>query len=323
MNKSGNKKRTLLNIPYNERHIQLLYKLFVKKYLTTFQIWWLFFRHTKHLKVCQEFLRKLRDTYGLIRSIEVAYKRGTPRPHLIWAITDLGREILAYECGVDPHLLSNTKPWANEENNLKIKHILACTDFELVLRDACEQTGITLEEILEAQETTHHPLRQQMALAGAGGEEYRPPIPDQLITLNSEGLRAIFHVEIDRATEPLESVALSSYERETIAGKVLAYLTYADTDYYNELFGDRPLRVAFITQGQRRLHNMVAVTEKVLKRYVRYREDLPEDEKQQKWEELLWLRKRFRFLANAHADTLLTHPVWSVPGYETLQTMFE
>src|SRR5687768_6011273 len=83
MNKSGNKQRTLLNIPYNERDIQLIYKVFVKKYLTTLQIWHLFFRHTKHMKVCQERLRKLRE-YGLLRSIEVAHKRGTPRPHLLW-----------------------------------------------------------------------------------------------------------------------------------------------------------------------------------------------------------------------------------------------
>jgi hypothetical protein len=70
---------------------------------------------------------------------------------------------------------------------------------------------------------------------------------------------------------------------------------------------------------------MVVVTEKVLKHYVQYRENLPEEVKRQKWADMLWLGKRFRFLtfANTQAETLLTHPVWRVPGQDTLQTLFE
>ena len=60
MKTPGNHKSSLLTIPYTKRDILILYAVFVTRYMTTTQIWRLFFSHTSSL-VCNQRLKKLVD----------------------------------------------------------------------------------------------------------------------------------------------------------------------------------------------------------------------------------------------------------------------
>lgn len=317
MKKSGNKKRTLLNLPYTKRDIEIVYTVFTKKYMTTPQIWALFFSHTKHQKVCQQRLRKLHE-YRLLRAIEQAHKRGEARPPYIWALDVLGGELLIRERGVDPHLI-NTKPRADEDKSLSIKHILATTDFQIVLQAACDRCGMTVEEWITEREVRSLRTKETVTIAGPGGQTLKIPIPDALFTISRNDKRALFHLEVDRATEDIE---LSTFERQSIAGKVMEYLSWEESEHYRTEFGVRPLRVCFVTIGMRRMQNMCIATKKVLEQKLASHIHLSENEKRA---ELARLGKRFRFITFDHLNpvTLLTHPVWQIAGHERLGTLFE
>src|SRR3954471_13813043 len=97
--KTRGRNKLRLAIPYTKRDILILYAVFVVRYMTTPQIWKLFFSHASML-VCNQRLKKLVD-YGLLRVIEQAIKRGEGRKPYIYALTSLGGELLTYERGVD------------------------------------------------------------------------------------------------------------------------------------------------------------------------------------------------------------------------------
>lgn len=308
-----------MDIPYTERDIRLIYKVFVKRYATTNQIWRWFFPNTKHMRACQERLRKLSVEYGLLRSIEQAYKRGESRPPLIWSVTKLGGELLVYERGVDPQLIRNLKPWADEDKNQKLKHILAATEFEFTLLDACALSQITLVEWLDEREFGRQATKSTETFLGPQGEPLKPPKADLLFVLGVQNRKAIFHAEIDRASE---DIGFSNLERESITGKLLLYIYWEENLCYREQFGTRPLRVTFVTTGARRMSNMVKAAERVIQQRVSARSDLSEQDKQA---EFARLAKRFRFITfdRVQPETLLTQPVWSIAGDDKLHSLFD
>jgi hypothetical protein len=121
-------------------------------------------------------------------------------------------------------------------------------------------------------------------------------------------------------------IELTTFERQSIGGKIHEYLAYEQSEYFRTEFrsetGIRPLRVLFITTGERRLHNMKSAAEKVIEQQLTARTDLTEEEKKA---EFIRLGKRFRFITfeNLQPATLLTQPVWAVAGQDSLQTMIE
>lgn len=311
--KSGNSKRTLLEIPYTQRDIRILEFICWKKYCTTRQIFLLFFAS---LKVCQQRLRKLWE-YGLVRVIEQAVKRGEGRKPYIFALTKLGAELLVYERGIDPKLI-NTKPRADEDKSLSIKHILATIDFQVVLYKACTATGITLEEWLDERVIRSEQMKEKITLVDPQGEVVKPPIPDALFTLMHESKRAIFHLEVDRSTE---DIGLSTFERQSIAGKVIEYLLWEESEAYRQVYETRPLRVLFVTVGPRRMQNMCKAAERMIRRHVESQTELPAKEKETK---MIRLCRQFRFITfdQLNPETLLAQPVWQITGSKSPNTLF-
>lgn len=284
--------------------------------MTTAQIWKLYFAHTKNMKVCQQRLHKLRE-YGLLRAIEQAQKRGEGRPPYIWALDTLGGELLVHERGVDPKLI-NTKPRADEDRSLSIKHILATTNVHIALQDACRNTNMTIDEWITEREVRSLRTREAKLPDGLNGQVIKVPIPDALFTLTRDGKHAIFHLEVDRATEDIE---LSTFERQSIAGKVIEYLLWEESDDYQREYGTRPLRVLFVTLGRGRMQNMRKAAEKILEQKLALRSGLSNENKQA---ELVRLGKRFRFITfeQLNPETLLTQSVWSIAG-KGAGTLFE
>lgn len=317
MKKSGNKRRTLVETPYTARDIQIVYAVFAKKYITTPQIKALYFPHSRNDKVCQQRLRKLRN-YGFLRAIEQAAQWGTGRKPHIWALDRKGGELLIAECGVDAKLIV-TKPWADEDRNLQIKHILATTDVHIAFQQAANHAGLVLETWLDERDLRSQSKRAAVKVVAADGQERTPPIPDAFLVLNAADKRGMFQLEVDRATEDLD---FSTYERQSIAGKTLEYLAWEASAPYRQAFGKRPLQVLWVTTGVRRLRNMVGATESLLQQQVSLRAELSDEQKQAEWARLC---KRFQFttLAQVQADALLTQPIWQMAGSEILTPLLK
>lgn len=315
MNKSFNKPALLSEIPYTKRDIELVYRVFIKKYITTPQLWRIFFRDTSQ-KVCSNRLHKLHQ-YGLLRAIPQSFQWGQGRKPHLWALDKLGGQLVVVECGVDPKLIHRS-PRADEENNLAIKHLLATTDFQLSLLDACQAQAMMLETWQDEFESRWQPRPQAPLFISSDGQERKPPIPDAVFTLICEGKRGIFHLEIDRATEDIE---LTTFQRQSIEGKLIEYLLWEESEHYQSIYGTRPLRVLFTTPGERRLQNMLKVTEKVVQHRI---QSHPGWDKAQQQAEFMRLSKRFRYTTQACAlqpEHLITQPIWQMAGSAVRQTM--
>jgi hypothetical protein len=312
---SSNKRQKHLNIIYTVRDIQFLYALLGIKYMTTTQIFELFWRNSyshPHVarKACQRRLRQL-EQYGIIRRTKQAVVPGRgSRP-----------DLLEYECGVDPKSV-DVAIWADEELNPKIRHVLATTDVHIAFHRACQQSAYALEEWTDESALRNSPTKDTIPIPGPDGTESQSVIiPDVFFTLNRNGRRAFYRAEIDRATVDLEA---SREQKRSIAQKIKRYLLLEQSESYRKRYGTRPLQVLWVVKGERRMNNMVNVTDKVIKHFVQLPAEAPTDEHQKqayekKLAECRRLQKRFLFttLEEISHQNPITDPIWRIVGSDS------
>jgi hypothetical protein len=298
-----------------KRDIQILLGIFSSGgYMSTRQIWQEFFPETKNPHATQMRLKKLViDDY--LRVVEQAVKRGEGRLPYILALGPLGRDVLAFEQGIDPKLI-NIRPRADEERSLFLKHLLRVTDLRILLKQACAHTGLTLEWISEREIKI---LRTESEITIPDGEKLKIPIPDAQFTLINNETRALFQLEVDMASE---DISFSSFQRQSISGKLAEYLTWEESDHFRQLFGSRPLRTLWITVGQTRKANMVQAAERVIHHRLSTRTDLS-DESRQKMGGILSRRFRVATFDELHPESILTQPVWTMAGHSDLQILLD
>jgi hypothetical protein len=262
-------------------------------------------------------LRILRER-GLVRSIEQATMRGEGRKDFVWALTEKGAQLLTHERGIDPKLI-DVREWSAESFSPLLRHLLLTTDIHIAVFQACAHSGITLESWIDERELRSIQKMDKVKIPGLHGGDWELPIPDAMFTIEIEGKRAIFRLEIDRSTIDIDP---SLYEKRSIIGKARKYMALEASQYYETEYEGRPLRVLYITHGDRRLLNMKSATQKALRERVQWQSELNE---QRQKVEIERLGRRFRFLTfdQVNSQTLLTQPIWHVAGCNTLQTMLE
>jgi hypothetical protein len=234
--------------------------VFMARYMTTPQIWALYFRETKPYKVVQERLRKLKQ-YGVLRCIEQAFKRGESTPPYLWALDELGKELLVQERGIDPEQIDTT-PWMHEDNNHKILHLINTTNVHIALEQAALAVGMTVAAWLDERVLQSQPEVYSLSVAVEDREVTKRFVPDAHFVLSRDGKQGMFWVEIDQATIDLEP---SSYAKRSIIGKLRDVLAWEQSAQYQQEFGERPLRYLIVTTGVRRMQNMLKLAEKVFK----------------------------------------------------------
>lgn len=257
---------------------------------------------------------------GFIRSIEQAVVRQEGRKPYLWALAEGGKQLLVRERGIEPALIDTT-PWIDESHNSLIKHLLATTDFHIALLQACAQYGFTLEEFTDERELRSQHQWENIRLEDEAGQPLRPPVPDAQFVINRQDKRAYYLLEVDRATIELTP---SVFEKRSISKKIRSYLALANSAYYRQMYGTRPLRVLWAVKGTRRLAHMKEVTENIIKTAVSLHEHYRTEAEQQHCQaqyETLGLRFRFIALDQVQPQTLLTHPVWQVAGQTMLQPL--
>lgn len=329
MSQSSNKRRKHLHISYTARDIRFLYALWGIKYMTTTQIFELFW-HTSitnpllALKACQRRLRQL-EKYGVIRRIKQAVIPGTGSKPDLFKLAANSVSLLEYECGVDPKSV-DTETWADEELNPKIKHILATTDVHIGFHRACQYSGYSLDEWTDESALRNSSTKDTVTITGQdGGETQVVIIPDVFFILSRDGKRGIYRLEVDRATIELEA---SREQKRSIAQKIRRYLLLKQSDLYRERYGGRRLQVLWAVKGERRQANMMKVTGKVIKQFVKLPDQVPTDEIQKKeYEQKLAECKRlntyflFTTLEHINRHNPITEPIWHIVGSEKPQTL--
>jgi hypothetical protein len=329
MNQSSNKWGKFQGIPYTERTLRFLLKLWGIKYMTTTQICELFWLEASSspllaLKSCQRQLRKL-EKYGLIRRIHQAVVPGTGSKPDLFKLSANSVPLLANLCNIDPESI-DVAVWADEELNPKIKHILCTTSVHISIQKGCNANDYTLEEWIDETTLRNAPTKDTITLTNSKNQEVTVTIiPDVMFTLSREGKQAIYRLEIDRATIELEA---SHQQKRSIALKMKRYLLLEGQQSYQAQYGHRPLQVLWAVKGERRMNNMLYVAGKVIKRFVGLPHEVPGDEQQKEEYELKLaeckrLNRRFLFatLEQINCHNPLTDPIWHKVGSKEPQSL--
>lgn len=322
---SGSKWQKRQAIAYTPRDIQVLYALWGIKYMTTTQIWALFWRETSQnkllaLKSCQRRLRQL-ERYGVIRRLKQAVKRGEGSRPDIFKLAAKSVPLLAYECGVDPKAV-DVEVWADEESSPKIKHILATTDVRIAFHMACHTSGYTVAEWSDESALRNAPTKDTLTLTDAKGDKHQIVIiPDALFILKRGEKSAVCRLEVDRATMELEA---SREQKHSIAQKLRRYLLLEESPSYREHYGTRPLLVLWAVKGERRMNNLYSLADKVIKEKVKLPKKMPTTAQeiqayQEKQAQVEQLSQRFLFttLEQIARHNVLTDEIWRMVGRQT------
>jgi DNA-binding Lrp family transcriptional regulator len=329
MSQSSSKWQKFQKIRYTQRDLLFLLVLLGIKYMTTMQICELFWLESIRspllaLKACQRRLRQL-EKYGVIRRIHQAVKRGDGSKPDLFKLAANSIPLLEQVCGVNPQSV-DIEAWADEELNPKIKHILATTDVHIAFQRACRVSGYQLADWTDESALRNEPQTDTITLTNTQGKPISISIiPDVRFVLRREDKEAIYRLEVDRATIELEA---SREQKRSIAQKMKRYLLLEKSEAYKMRYGTRPLRVLWAVKGERRMHNMLNLAGKVIKRLVGLPEKVPADEAgkqayEQKRAECQRLNRRFLFttLEQISHHNPLTDPIWHEVGCAEPKTL--
>jgi len=254
--------------------------------LTTVQVEGLFFTPTLSGKVnprCQQRL-KLLFHHGFLTRDEQPQKLSEGRKPLVYALDQAGDALLAETDGAD-------LDWASGGYDVSwpfLDHLLATNDVRVAITVAVKQGSPRLARWLDDATLKGPHLKDYVTLTGPeGGRTKVAVVPDGYFALETD--EAIYHhfLEIDRATVVGRA---SDGERRDWTRKVHAYRQYLDSGRFEERYGGRGLRILTVTTGERRLANLLRITEAA------------------------GGRSRFWFttFARVSAQTVLSEPIWRV-----------
>lgn len=170
--------------------------------------------------------------------------------------------------------------------SLFLQHTLSISEVRVQLTLACQDAGVSLVEWRGERELKHSYDTVSISTA-AGGTRQQPIIPDGYFVLNTLTGKRHFMLELDRGT----------MEGKRFRAKVEGYQAYLDSGLYTQRFGTKSLRILTVTESDRRLKNLKAITERA------------------------GGKSRFWFttldaLASAH---ILSSPIWHVAQRQHLQ----
>lgn len=293
---SGANSKPSKGLRLTTRDVQILEALQAAGLLTTHQIRNLYFTEGNGgkdglIKACERRLRLLFQAQ-LVRRIEQPVTRGEGSKPYVYALTRKGAELLMTEVGIDAAEL-DWRPKSFEANPAFLSHLLATTDFRITLLNACKGTEIAVTQWVDERELRIADMVDYVMLTGPHGQEKKTAvIPDAVIVLEWREKRALFMVEIDMRTVPVEP---RLWDAKGWTRKIRAYEAWFRSEGFLTKYGGRRARVLTITTGEQRLNNLLQVTERTAEEY----------------------QDAFYFSTFGEAlepSKLLTTPIWKVAG---------
>lgn len=144
--------------------------------------------------------------------------------------------------------------WAKDHlkvGTLFLSHALAISEFRLKITLACRAAGIPILEWRGERELKKDYDRVTV-ISPTGSTRTIPIIPDSYFVLQTPQGKRHFVLELDRGT----------MEGKRFRAKVEGYTEYFKSGAYKERFGTKSLRVLTVTESQRRMKNLKAITER-------------------------------------------------------------
>lgn len=277
------------------RDLEILQAIGTARYMTAPQIEALFWRDANGAtygkrKACQRRLRMFTH-HQLVRRIEQPVKRAEGTKPYIYALGQVGAEILMQEVGMDP-AVADWKPRSREENYPFLQHLLDTTELRIRLTLACEAHKVTLVSWTDEREIKSQEAYDSVSLAGPmGGTQKVAVIPDASFVIRMGDKQARYVLENDRGTV---TIAPSLWNRRGWTQKIKAYMEYYQSGLYEKRYHTASMLVLTVTTSQARLEQMMRATE-----------EAGGDS-----------RFLFTTFTNAQADTLLTGEIWYRAGRE-------
>lgn len=183
--------------------------------------------------------------------------------------------------------------WAKDHlkiGTLFLGHTLSIGEFRLQVTLACRTSGITLVEWRGERELKKD--YDKVEVKTSSGTTFQQPIvPDGYFVLHTPQGKRHFVLELDRGT----------MEGKRFKAKVQGYTEYFKSGAYKERFGTKSLRVLTVTESQRRMNNLKAITERA-------------GGKSRFW---------FASLEAMNAESVLLQPVWHVAQRLETQSLLE
>jgi len=183
--------------------------------------------------------------------------------------------------------------WAKDHlkvGTLFLSHALAISEFRLKITLACRAEKIPILEWRGERELKKDYDRVTVT-SPTGSTRTIPIIPDSYFVLQTPHGKRHFVLELDRGT----------MEGKRFRAKVEGYTEYFKSGAYKERFGTKSLRVLTVTESQRRMKNLKAITERA-------------GGKSRFW---------FTSLEAISAESVLLQPVWHVAQRLETQSLLE
>lgn len=209
------------------RDFAVLRDLWLHRYLTSLQISRL---HFGHLKLAQRRLRKLTEQ-GLLTRFRIPRSKGFGDQRWFYCLSRHGARLLSEAHGIRERILLPAH--LPTTGGFLTHHEILC-DFRIWLREACQSSPRLSCRFVPAWEEVSEAGSRRRRVAvqlPASGEQY---IPDGVFSVErGEASAALFILEVDRSTEPLERANGSS-----IAAKLRNYRWVFDDGFptYADLF---------------------------------------------------------------------------------------
>lgn len=173
---------------------------------------------------------------------------------------------------------------------LFLSHTLAISEFRLNITLACRAAGISILEWRGERELKKD-YDKVTVTSPTGATRTIPIIPDSYFVLQTPQGKRHFVLELDRGT----------MEGKRFKAKVEGYTEYFKSGAYKERFGTKSLRVVTVTESQRRMKNLKAITERA-------------GGKSRFW---------FASLDTLTDENILTEAVWQVARRQELHPLFD
>ncbi|MBA3920553.1 MAG: replication-relaxation family protein [Nostocaceae cyanobacterium] len=183
--------------------------------------------------------------------------------------------------------------WAKDHlkvGTLFLAHALAISEFRLKMTLACRAVNIPILE-WQGERALKKDYDRVSVISSSGVTKQLPIVPDSYFVLQTTKGKRCFVLELDRGT----------MECKRFRTKVEGYTAYFESGAYKERYGTKSLRVLTVTESQRRMKNLKAITERT-------------GGKSRFW---------FALLDTLTAENILTDTVWSIAQRPDQHTLFE
>lgn len=257
----------LANLPpflLTPRDGEILHSLYTYRALTTNHISDLHFAPLELLKTpspssrCLHRLKLLYHAQFITRS-EQPHLLAAGRKPFVYQLDRRGADWLALQQNCEVTDLD----WRAHEtlSPLFLDHLLTTNEVRIAIVRAAQRRAYTLEQWLDDKTLKQRQNKESVVLTGANGKRQAAAlVPDGFFVLHTGSHYYHCFLEVDRATTTGIS---GEWGRRTFARKIAVYLEYYNSGKYHARYHTKSMRVLTVTLGEKRLDNLLKVTQEV------------------------------------------------------------